>query len=157
VNEIDALLDDEPGQPSHVQRHRQRILRRGRKGRQQTADRLQLARQATAFGGHQRARAGPHESGGDVDGRPFGAARVEPGNDLEDRAAGQRGALGATEGGEGVGAHAVVRHREDRRAAARADAQALTRAALSAKSSTPEGEAEPCIAAAGRERIMGTI
>jgi len=76
---------------------------------------------------------------------------------LEDRAAGQRGALGATEGGEGVGAHAVVRRREDRRAAARADAQALTRAALSAKSSAPEGEAERSAAAAGRERIMGTI
>ena len=141
----------------HVQRHRQRILGRGRKRRQQTADRLQLARQAPALGGHQRARAGSHQGGGDVDGGAFGAARVEARNDLQDRAARERGALGAAEGGEGARAHAVARRGEDRRAAARADAGALTSAARSAKSFAGKSEAERCVSAARRERIMGAI
>jgi hypothetical protein len=157
VNEIDPLFDDEPGQAAHVQRHRQRILGRGRKRRQHAADRLQLARQAAAFRGHQRARAGPRQGGGDVDGRAFGAARVEPRNDLQDRAARERGALGAAEGGEGLRAHALVRHRGRRRAAAGADAGALTSAARSAKPSAPEGATMRPAAATKRERTMGTI
>ena len=58
MNEIDALFDDQPREPGHVEEHRQRVLGRGREGHEHAADRLEFARHPSALRGDQRARPG---------------------------------------------------------------------------------------------------
>jgi hypothetical protein len=132
VNEIDPLLGDQTRQARHVERHRQRILGRGGKRREHAADRLQLAGEPPPLRRDERARADSDEGCGDVDRRPLGAAGVEPGNDLQNRAARQRSALGAAEGGERRDAHASRRARTSR-----APRSALTAGAASAIPAAP--------------------
>jgi hypothetical protein len=96
VHDVDALGDDEPREAARIEPHRDWVFRAGGKRHQQAADRLQLAGEAPAFGGHQRPRACRHQRGGDVDRRALGAARIDARDDLQDRAPGQRGALAPT-------------------------------------------------------------
>ena len=105
VNDIDALVDDQPREAPRIEQHRYGIFGGGGKRRQQAADRLQFAGQPSAFGRHQSARAGRHQRGGDVDRRALGAAGVDARNDLQDRAPGQRCALAAAVRRKISGAH----------------------------------------------------
>ena len=90
MDDLHALAPAQARQPADVERHLERVLRGGGKRQADAALGLQLADEAAAFRGDQRARAGRGEAGGDVDGGALGAPRIELGNDLEDAGAGER-------------------------------------------------------------------
>ena len=87
MNDIDVLPLDERCEPAHIAGHGERILGRGGKGVKLAAQRLQFADEPSALGRHQGARAGANESVGDFQRRTLRAARVERGDDLQDRLA----------------------------------------------------------------------
>jgi hypothetical protein len=84
-----ALIPAQPRQAPDVEEHLERVLGRGRKSGPDAALGLQLADEAAALAGNERAPAYGHESGRDINGRALGAARLELGNDLQDRAPGK--------------------------------------------------------------------
>ena len=78
------------GEAAHVEQHRERVLGRRRKRHPDAALGLQLADEAPALGRDERPGAGMGEALGDVDGRSLRPARLEFGDDLQDRPARQR-------------------------------------------------------------------
>ncbi len=95
MDDAGALEADEPGELAHVQGHGQRVLGVGRKRDPDAAPGLEFADQPPARGRDQGPGAGVGQGARDVDGRAFGPAGVQRGNDLQHRAAGERAAASA--------------------------------------------------------------
>ncbi len=91
MDEIDPFGADQFRQLADVQRHAQGVLALRREGDPKAAARLQFADEAAALAGDQRAGAGSHERGGDIDRGALGAAGVQFGDNLEDRSPGKLG------------------------------------------------------------------
>ena len=143
MDEIDPLGVENARQPARIERHRQRIPGRGRKGKMQAAERLHLARQLARIGGDKSPRAGLNQRRRHGKRRPLVAAGGERGNDLQNRPPRERRLRPAPEGRKRADGHAPLRRGES-----------LTRDRASAKSPPPDGSRAQRIAALAPGRVM---
>ena len=101
-----AVLVRDAGETPNVQRHRERVLGTGRKRDPNPTFGLKLANKPATFGRNQRPRAYRHEACRDIDCGALGPARLEIGNNLQDRAPCQR--MGARGQGRRAGSRRTI-------------------------------------------------
>jgi hypothetical protein len=89
MDNIDSLALDDFGEAACIEPHEQGIFGGSRKRNPDPAICLQLAHQASAFSGNQRAGACISKGRSNVDGGAFSAAGIKTRDDLQDRATGE--------------------------------------------------------------------